>query len=81
MQLDPIFLDTYIKAVQAYPLYYNDNMFDCAFLHCFECPLRKDNHCYIALERDRLTTGISSGSFQQTYVATTLLQTHPELFI
>lgn len=81
MQLDPVFLDTYIKAVQTYHLYYNDNMFDCAFLYCSECPLFKNTRCYIALERDRLTTGISSSSFEQTYVAPTLLQTHPELFI
>ena len=81
MQLDPVFLDTYIKTVQTYPLYYNDNVFDCEFLYCGECQLQKDSRCYIALERDRLTTGISSSSFERTYVAPILLQTHPELFI
>ena len=81
MQLDPTFLSTYIKAIQTYPLYYTDNMFDCAFLDCSECPLHKDNHCYISLEHDRLAPNISPSSFEQTYVASTLLQTHPELFI
>lgn len=81
MQLDPTFLSTYIEAIQTYPLYYNDNTFNCAFLHCSECPLDKDSRCYIAIERDRLALNISPGSFEQTYVASTLLQTHPELFI
>lgn len=81
MQLDPTFLSIYIKAIQTYPLYYTDNMFDCAFLHCSECLLHKDNRCYIALERDRLNCVGSASSFEQTYVAPTLLQTYPELFI
>ena len=81
MQLDPIFLDTYIKAVQAYSYNYTDGVFACDDLPCNICPLLKNTRCYIALERDRLTTGISSSSFEQTYVAPILLQTHPELFI
>ena len=81
MQLDPTFLATYIEAIQTYPLYYADNMFDCAFLDCSECLLFKNTRCYIALERDRLTGDGSPSSFEQTYVAPTLLQTHPELFI
>lgn len=81
MQLDPTFLSTYIKAIQTYPLYYNDNTFNCAFLHCSECLLFKNTKCYIDLERDRLALNISPGSFEQTYVAPTLLQTHPEFFI
>ena len=81
MQLDPTFLSTYIETIQTYPLLYNDGTIDCAFLHCKECPLQKGNHCYIALERNRLAINISPGSFEQTYVAPTLLQTHPELFI
>lgn len=81
MQLDPTFLSTYIEAIQTYPLLYNDGVIDCAFVRCNQCPLLKNRRCYIALERDRLTTGISSSSFEQTYIAPTLLQTHPELFI
>lgn len=81
MQLDPTFLSTYVKAIQTYPLLYNDGTIDCAFLHCSECPLHKDNRCYIALERNRLALYISPDSFEQTYVAPILLQTHPELFI
>ena len=81
MQLDPTFLSIYIEAIQTYPLYYNDDMFDCAFLNCRECPLQKGNRCYVSLERDRLTSDGSASSFEQTYIAPTLLQTHPELFI
>ena len=81
MKLDPIFLSTYVKAIQTYPLLYKDGTIDCAFLHCNECPLDKDNHCYIALERARLALNISPSSFEQTYVTPVLLQTHPELFI
>lgn len=81
MKLDPTFLSIYVKAIQTYPLYYTDNMFDCAFLKCGECPLQKDSRCYIALERDRLIGEGSASSFEQTYVAPTLLQTSPELFI
>lgn len=81
MQLDPTFLSIYIKTIQTYPLLYNDGTIDCAFLHCNECPLHKDNRCYIAVERNRLALNISPGSFEQTYIAPTLLQTHPELFI
>lgn len=81
MKLDPTFLSTYIEAIRTYPLYYNDDMFDCAFLHCYDCPLTKNGRCYIALERDRLTCDGSASSFEQTYVAPILLQTHPELFI
>ena len=81
MQLDPTFLFTYIEAIQTYALLYNDGTIDCAFLHCRECPLYKDNRCYIALECNRLALYISPGTFEQTYVAPILLQTHPELFI
>ena len=81
MQLDPTFLSTYIKTIQTYPLLYNDGTIDCEFLHCRGCPLHKDNLCYIALERNRLDLDISPGGFERTYVAPTLLQTHPELFI
>lgn len=81
MQLDPTFLSTYIEAIQTYPLLYNDGAIDCAFLNCNQCPLFKNSRCYIAIERDRLTTGISSSRFEQTYVAPILLQTHPEFFI
>ena len=81
MQLDPTFLSTYVEATQTYPLLYNDGAIDCSFLRCNKCPLGKNNHCYIALERNRLALNISPGSFEQTYVAPILLQTHPELFI
>lgn len=81
MQLDPTFLSTYVKAIQTYPLLYNDGAIDCAFLYCKECPLYKDSHCYIALERDRLALNISPSSFEQTYVVPVLSQTNPEFFI
>lgn len=81
MQLDPTFLSTYIEVIQTYPFLYNDGMIDCVFLHCRECPLCKDNRCYITLERNRLALDISPDGFEQTYVAPILLQTHPELFI
>ena len=80
MQLDPTFLSIYVKAIQTYPSYYS-GVFDCAFLDCFECPLRKDNKCYIALERDRLARGTSPSSFEETYIIPVLLQTNPEFFI
>ena len=80
MQLDPVFLSAYIKAIQTYPSYYS-GVFDCALLDCFECPLQKDNKCYIALERNRLAISTSPNSFEQTYVVPILSQTHPELFI